>query len=518
MEKLPESVDVIVLGTGLLESVIAAACSRSGLSVLHLDRTEFYGGDWSSFNLRSINEWLTVNSEEKSDVLEPEYEKLLSDGETLVQIVERNTIANIQTSWNDASEETTEVKVKDETMQMTHKEFLQEKEWRKFSIDMVPKVLLARGPMVQTLCDSEVAKYAEFKCVDRFLCFDQNAPKTEAYSRVPCSKGDIFVDDKLNMIDKRRLMKFLTYCLQWNTNADSLNDWQNYQDKSFSEFLNTMGITGTLQQYVADAIGILHPNANTKEGLTAVCKFIDSVGRFGTSPFLTPLYGCGELSQCFCRLCAVFGGLYCLGRRIEALIYKDDKCVGVIADGQAVRCTQVIMSPKYSPKSSNDSEKSYIHRSVHITKESVFEENKEHVSLVNLSSIESEACVRYFENGFEVCAAPKGYYLSNFTGKGSMEKLKEVEKKILASEEGEGPKPLWSLYFSILTSVNHDKLPENVTEVSGPDHSLDFATVISEAQRIFSSLWPERDFLPRSLKQEDEESDVPPIGEEMQSE
>ncbi|KTF74048.1 hypothetical protein cypCar_00042259, partial [Cyprinus carpio] len=37
-EDLPSQFDVVILGTGLTESVIAAACSRVGQSVLHLDR------------------------------------------------------------------------------------------------------------------------------------------------------------------------------------------------------------------------------------------------------------------------------------------------------------------------------------------------------------------------------------------------------------------------------------------------------------------------------------------------
>lgn len=41
-EALPSDVDVVMLGTGLPESIIAAACARSGLSVLHLDRYFIY--------------------------------------------------------------------------------------------------------------------------------------------------------------------------------------------------------------------------------------------------------------------------------------------------------------------------------------------------------------------------------------------------------------------------------------------------------------------------------------------
>lgn len=52
---------------------------------------------------------------------------------------------------------------------------------------------------------------------------------------------------------------------------------------------------------------------------------MESVGRFGDSPFLWTLYGSGELSQCFARLCAVFGGIYCLNRSIDGFVVADGK-------------------------------------------------------------------------------------------------------------------------------------------------------------------------------------------------
>lgn len=43
-----------VCSAGLTESIIAAAASRIGKSVLHLDSNDFYGGYWASFNLENI--------------------------------------------------------------------------------------------------------------------------------------------------------------------------------------------------------------------------------------------------------------------------------------------------------------------------------------------------------------------------------------------------------------------------------------------------------------------------------
>ena len=49
MDALPSPVDALVVGTGLVESMIAAALARCGDSVLHVDRNEFYGSDGAGF-------------------------------------------------------------------------------------------------------------------------------------------------------------------------------------------------------------------------------------------------------------------------------------------------------------------------------------------------------------------------------------------------------------------------------------------------------------------------------------
>ena len=55
---LPESFDVIVVGTGLVESVLAAAAARQGHSVLHLDTAKYYGADWAAFTWEGLQAWV----------------------------------------------------------------------------------------------------------------------------------------------------------------------------------------------------------------------------------------------------------------------------------------------------------------------------------------------------------------------------------------------------------------------------------------------------------------------------
>jgi RAB protein geranylgeranyltransferase component A len=60
----------------------------------------------------------------------------------------------------------------------------------------------------------------------------------------------------------------------------------------------------------------LHPGTenSTKSGMQRLCAHMRALGRFGTTAFLVPLYGSGELTQAFCRCAAVYGATYLLRR------------------------------------------------------------------------------------------------------------------------------------------------------------------------------------------------------------
>lgn len=53
----PGTFDVIVIGTGLQESIVAAAAASSGQSVLHIDSNSFYGHHWASLSLDEVTQW-----------------------------------------------------------------------------------------------------------------------------------------------------------------------------------------------------------------------------------------------------------------------------------------------------------------------------------------------------------------------------------------------------------------------------------------------------------------------------
>ncbi|NWH26064.1 RAE1 geranylgeranyltransferase, partial [Grus americana] len=89
------------------------------------------------------------------------------------------------------------------------------REGRRFNIDLVSKLLYSRGLLIDLLIKSNVSRYAEFKNATRILAFREG--KIE---QVPCSRADVFNSRQLTMVEKRMLMKFLTFCLDYEQHPD----------------------------------------------------------------------------------------------------------------------------------------------------------------------------------------------------------------------------------------------------------------------------------------------------------
>ena len=57
--------DLIIEGTGIVESIVACAASRSGKSVLHLDSDDYYGCNSASFPLQDFLSWCRAATSQK---------------------------------------------------------------------------------------------------------------------------------------------------------------------------------------------------------------------------------------------------------------------------------------------------------------------------------------------------------------------------------------------------------------------------------------------------------------------
>lgn len=82
---------------------------------------------------------------------------------------------------------------------------------------------------------------------------------------------------------------------------DRLHTFAGFRDKTFLEYLNTKNLTPIVQHYVVQAIAMATDKTSCRDGVNRTKHFLNSLGRYGNTPFLWPMYGSGELPQCFCR-------------------------------------------------------------------------------------------------------------------------------------------------------------------------------------------------------------------------
>lgn len=258
-----------------------------------------------------------------------------------------------------------------------------------FSIDINPRLVLSSEELVETLIVSGVGQYLEFTAVEHtYVHFQLEASSfkpVDTVWEVPCSKKDVFQSKLLGMVEKRQLMKFLQFVADYGethiagedvgtknerslalgralkrpqnkTNQADDDAIAKYLDKPFQELLEKhFKLSAKLQQVVVYCVGLASfPAAKNqisgREGLAAVYRYVASIGRFTSTAFLVPLYGVSEIAQSFCRLCAVYGGIYVLRAPVDAFLVDQESntVMGLRSnDGGMLRGKHVIINGSY---------------------------------------------------------------------------------------------------------------------------------------------------------------------------
>jgi Rab GDP dissociation inhibitor len=76
--------------------------------------------------------------------------------------------------------------------------------------------------------------------------------------------------------------------------------------------------------------------------------YSESLGKYGNSPFLYPVYGLGGLPESFSRLCAIHGGTYMLNTNVDKVLFNEDgKVCGIQSGENKAMAPLVICDPSY---------------------------------------------------------------------------------------------------------------------------------------------------------------------------
>lgn len=447
---IPSSVDCIILGTGLTNSIVAAACSRIGKTVLHLDKNGYYGDQWASFTFQQLIDWIKLNHPNASQTMNVEVPQELLDKS------------------------------------------------RMFCLDLCPRLLFSTGAMVELLVKSNVSRYHEFKNNIRIL----SMVDTGEIHVIPCRRSEVFNSPLLaDLIDKRRLMKFVEQCIKYEPeqeSSDSSSPVAKNAEKPILEYLESQGLNNRLKQYIINSIAMVEPTETTRKACENIKKFMFSTERFGKSPFLFPLYGCGEFPQSFCRLSAVFGGIYCLNTQIDL--------VQELGEAREAGDASISQKERFSVKFANEEHevKSYqlvqdhkaafkLSRAILITNKSLVQNDEKLLSFLRIppkggDAGSNENVISVLELNASVMVCPPDLNIvymwtrasSSQTSDCAGHDLRPTAEKVLDKES-----ILWSFYYNQEATI--DLIDD-----------LDYTTCIQEAKRIFTDMYPDEEFLPRA--------------------
>ena len=578
-KEFPSTFDVIVLGTGLCESMVAASLSRIGKSVFHLDRNSYYGDHWATFSFGGLQEYLESFEDDWSDQSNdagaiptrrrgiwnviinsfiPETFEVLTENlcdrvnsksaahasnginsaASSVEINESDEkVANpVDTNTDTSNEEISTFTAVEEneinvqgSAENIEKEFKKPKLSslecqariksgakdisledfqtisRKFNLDISPKFLFSAGPLVKTIIKANISHYAEFKIVDRILMW-----KDSAIIEVPCNRSDVFSSSFLSMIEKRTLMKFITFCMEED------HETIEFKEEPFVEFLKSKHLSENLQKFIIYSIAMVTPNTPTRYAINETRYFLNSLGHYGRSPFIWPLYGVGELPQMFCRMSAVFGGMYCLDKQPSHFSVDKDSAstLEISLDHQKIEASHLVMDSSYLPVEYISSEaRQFVSRAILIVNRSLMESEEEHISFLTIPPLHDKAePVRVIEVGPASAACPSGLYvlyLSAVAVDCAYDDLK-VYVDLLTTESGahqdqtEKPKLYWVVYYNQIVSESFtQKFPQHLHVGSPPDVTIGFKNCVEKAKEIFEKICPDEEFMLKVPNNED---------------
>uniref|UniRef100_A0A915JMQ5 RAE1/2 domain-containing protein n=1 Tax=Romanomermis culicivorax TaxID=13658 RepID=A0A915JMQ5_ROMCU len=300
-------------------------------------------------------------------------------------------------------------------------------------------------------------------------------------------------------------MKFLEQKEIWNKENESQN---------FLSFLESQSLTPKLRHYIFFGLANGDKDLNVKEASKFMSKFLNSVGRYGNSPFLWTLYGSGELPQCFCRMCAVYGGVYCLRMPLQALIVNEEQKLisAIITDNKRVNCNQkFVTSRQILQEREFSQDELLVSKTVLITDQSIMNDGKDHISYLNVQLNKDSPSVKILEVSYSGMACPKNLcivYLSVSYEDESRNDVDDVIKKLF--NDANKPRILFRLDFKQKrfrseTCSEDVRLFTNCIQLPLPDNHLDYDNLFDEISGIFARNFENLPFFPEVIDENEEQ-------------
>lgn len=111
----------------------------------------------------------------------------------------------------------------------------------------------------------------------------------------------------------------------------------NLNTASMKEVYDKFGLEASTRDFIGHSMALyttdeyLTSRGMAQDAVQRIRLYVNSMARYGKSPYIYPLYGLGELPQGFARLSAIYGGTYMLNTDIDEVLYDGHRVSGIKA-------------------------------------------------------------------------------------------------------------------------------------------------------------------------------------------
>lgn len=312
IKDLEKGFDVVVMGTGLTETILSGVMSVQGKRVLHIDSNSYYGGEGASLKMSQI------------------YEKFRGDGSKPPAGLDKDR------DWN---------------------------------IDLIPKFLMAGGELARILRQlKQVQDNVQFQQIAGSYVFRGSGGGFfglggSGVHKVPSTALEAAKSNLIGIMEKGRLKSFLESVAAYDDAKGPQHQGMNLEKDSMKSVYDKFSLEEPTRDFVGHAMALYSDDSYlelpARQTFNKIKLYAGSVAMYGKSPYIYPLYGLGELPSAFTRLSAVHGGTYMLNTEVLDFEHADDgKVAGVKIkfenprkDGEyvdlVVKTERVLASPSY---------------------------------------------------------------------------------------------------------------------------------------------------------------------------
>lgn len=224
---------------------------------------------------------------------------------------------------------------------------------------------MSNGELTNILVSTDVTRYLEFKQIAGSYVQQSSGAKATV-AKVPSDAGEALRSPLMGLFEKRRARNFLEWVGGYNEGDPTTHKGLTLNSCTMKEVYDKFGLEATTRDFIGHSMALyqtddyINEKGMAHDAVQRIRLYVNSMARYGKSPYIYPLYGLGELPQGFARLSAIYGGTYMLNTEVDEILYEGSKVREIKAtmkergeegDGMkfTTKCKKILADPSYFP-------------------------------------------------------------------------------------------------------------------------------------------------------------------------